>query len=124
MEKTATAIGIKFLLTFIAAWIAISVIAGNAWTWALLVAILGTAINYLIDDRFVLPNYGNVVASLGDGVLSALLLFIMGLIIFELRPTVTSIFAFGVLVAIGEYFFHQYLIKTGIVEIREPEIKS
>lgn len=116
MGKTTTALAVKFVMTFAAAWIAVSLIAGNEWTWALWVGILGTIINYIIGDRFILPNYGNMVASVADGILGAGLLFMLDMLSADLRLNATAYVTFFLLVAVGEYFFHRYLIGAGIVE--------
>lgn len=116
MRKVTTALIIKFVMTFAAAWIAVSLIAGNSWTWALLAGILGTVVNYIVGDRYILPNYGNIVASVADGILGAGLLLLMDLASAALRLNTTAILLFGLIVVVGEYFFHQYLITSGIVE--------
>ncbi|MCL5289468.1 MAG: YndM family protein [Firmicutes bacterium] len=116
MGKTTTALAVKFVMTFAAAWIAVSLIAGNEWTWALWVGILGTIINYVIGDRFFLPNYGNMVASVAGGILGAGLLFMLDMLSADLSLNATWQPTFFLLVAVGEYFFHRYLIGAGIVE--------
>jgi len=109
MNKTATALIIKFAMTFVFAAIAFMTLNNNAWTWVLLVALVGTAINYWVGDLMVLPKYGNIVASLGDGVMALVVAYIVDLLVVPFRTGLTSLVVFGVLIAIGEYFFHQYL---------------
>ena len=116
MGKTTTALIIKLVMTFVASWIAVSLIAGNNWTWALIVAVLGTLVNYLLGDLYVLPNYGNIVASIADGVLAMVLLFLVDMATTGLRVNGTAYLVLGVLIAAGEYFFHNYLIGSGIVD--------
>lgn len=118
MGKVSTALIIKFVMTFVAAWIAISLIAGNSWTWALLAGILGTVVNYIVGDRYILPNFGNVVAAIADGILGAVLLFLMDLASTALRLNTTAVLVFGLILIVGEYFFHQYLINSGIVDAK------
>ncbi|WP_274378696.1 DUF2512 family protein [Desulforamulus profundi] len=113
-----TALIVKFVMTFVAAWVAVTLVADQEWTWALLGAFLGTAVNYLVGDAFILPNYGNITASVADGILGAGLLFLLDLMSADLRLTATAYLTFGLLVAIGEYFFHRYLIDARIVEKR------
>ncbi len=96
-------------MTLIFAAIAFITLINNAWSWVLLVALAGTAINYWVGDLMVLPKYGNIVASLGDGVMAALVAFIVDLLVVPFRTGLSSLVLFAVLIAVGEYFFHQYL---------------
>ncbi|MGE5405344.1 MAG: DUF2512 family protein [Acidobacteriota bacterium] len=116
MSNTATALLVKFLITVVLAGIAFAIINRNPWGWILLVAILATAINYLIGDLLVLPATSNIIASIADGVMGALLAYIVDLMTPKFNTTATSLIAFGVLVAVGEYFFHQYLVTKEDVE--------
>ncbi|WP_066639463.1 DUF2512 family protein [Desulfolucanica intricata] len=116
MSKTVTALIMKFVMTLIVAAIAFTFIDGNAWGWIFALAIIGTILNYVIGDLMVLPKYGNIVASIGDGVIAALTAYIFDLLILDFRTSFTSLIVFGVLVAVGEYFFHQYLRRSEKVE--------
>lgn len=116
MGKVTTALIVKFVGTFAAAWVAVSLIAGNEWTWALWVGLLGTVANYLIGDKMILPSFGNIIASLADGMLGVGLLFLLDMMSADLRLNATAYLTFFLLVAGFEYFFHRYLINAGIVE--------
>ena len=116
MDKTGTSLAIKFVMTFIVAAIAFYFMERNAWIWILAVSIVVTAVNYLIGDLVVLPSYGNIVASIGDGVMAGLVAYIMSLLFTTFDLTITAILTFGVLIAVGEYLFHQYLVKSDEVE--------
>ncbi|AGL02681.1 Protein of unknown function (DUF2512) [Desulfoscipio gibsoniae DSM 7213] len=116
MNKTATALLFKFIMTFVFAIIALRFIDNNTWGWVFWVALAGTALNYLVGDLFVLPKYGNIVASVGDGVMAALAAYIINLIVPAFQTTFTALALFAVLVAVGEYFFHQYLQRSEKVE--------
>ncbi|GAB6179811.1 hypothetical protein JCM14036_11300 [Desulfotomaculum defluvii] len=122
MGKVTTALAIKFVMTFLASWVAVSLIAGNSWTWALLIAVIGTAVNYVLGDKFILPNYGNIVAAVSDGILSLGLLWLVDLISVDLRLNSTAYITFALLVMVGEYFFHNYLISTGKVEEKDTKV--
>lgn len=124
MGKVTTALAIKFIMTFLASWVAISLIASNSWTWALLVAIIGTAVNYILGDKMILPRYGNMVAAVSDGILSLVLLWLVDLISVDLRLNGTAYITMAVIIIVGEYFFHRYLIDSGIVEGRETKVEQ
>lgn len=116
MSRTATALILKLIMTVAFAAGAFILVDGNTWLWPVIVGIAGTVINYLLGDLFVLPKYGNIVASVGDGVLAALVAYIVDLIVPVFATSALSLVIFGFLVAIGEYFFHQYLKASEKVE--------
>lgn len=116
MNKTATALLVKFIMTYVAAGIALGLVVSNPWGWILLVALIGTAMNYLVGDLYVLPKFGNIVASLGDGIMAALVAYIISLIVAVFDVGWMALALFAVLVALGEFFFHQYLLREEEVE--------
>lgn len=116
MSKTASALIYKFILTFLIATVAFVLIDRNALIWAFVVGLVGTVLNYLLGDLIILPKFGNIVASVGDGVLAALTALLVGILTPAFQTTTTSLLIFAVLIAVGEYFFHQYLLRSEEVE--------
>lgn len=112
MSKTGNALLFKFLMTLIFAGITFTLIDGNAFRWAFIVALLGTAANYLVGDLLVLPSLGNIIASIGDGILATLIAYLISLGSLAFDTTFSSLAIYAILVAVGEYFFHQYLLKS------------
>ncbi|MEG6616696.1 DUF2512 family protein [Peptococcaceae bacterium 1198_IL3148] len=111
MSRTTMALIVKFIMTFLAAWIIFGVMLDNPLSHVLLLSALGTAINYLLGDLMVLPKFGNAVASVGDGVMAALTAYILDMLIPVFETTFTALILFTLAVAAFEYFFHQYLLK-------------
>ncbi len=118
MSKTATALLVKFIMTFVFALIALTfLVDNNAWDWVFWVALVATALNYLVGDLLVLPKFGNIIASVADGVVAALTAYIIDYLVpTAFQTSFTALALFGVLVAVGEYFFHQYLQRSEKVE--------
>lgn len=116
MSKTTNALLFKFLMTLVFAGIAFSVIGTNAFRWVLLVAILGTVIDYLVGDLFILPKVGSLIGAVINGVLAALIVLAVAMVIPAFTATTLTVAIFAVPVAVGEYFFHQYLLKEDQVE--------
>lgn len=112
MSKTGYALLVKFIMTFVFAGFAFALINQNAWGWIFLAALAATALNYLIGDLWLLPNYGNIVASVGDGITGALTVWVLDLLIPAFDTSFAALVVFAVLIVIGEYFFHQYLLRT------------
>lgn len=103
---------VKFIMTFIMAIVAFSFFDVNPAGLVLLVALIATAGNYLVGDMYVLPAMGNVMASIGDGILGAILAYIVSLVTAAFDVSIASLFIFAVLIAAGEYFFHPYLLRA------------
>ncbi len=113
-SNVLVALVIKFLMTLVLAWVAFGLIDGNPWRTILVVALVATVLNYLIGDLLILKAAGNVVASIANGVLAAgaAWLMTMGVLVSALKASTLGLLAFAILIAIGEYFFHQYLLQT------------
>ena len=112
MSKTSMALIIKFALTFGAAAIAFYFIDGNTWGWVFSVALVGTILNYVIGDLGVLPKFGNIVASVGDGALGALTAYFFSFIFPTFVTSWTSLLTFAIIIMVAEFFFHMYLAKS------------
>ena len=102
---------IKFIMTFIVAIVA-SPLTANPAGWVLLVALIVTVGNYLLGDLYILPAMGNVMASIGDGILGAILAFIVSLATAAFNASFALLFVFALLLAAGEYFLRPYLSGT------------
>ncbi|GGN95114.1 DUF2512 family protein [Saccharibacillus kuerlensis] len=80
---------------------------------ALIVTLILGALAYVIGDMFILPAAGNTVATLADAALSYVVLWAAsemlgwGLSFFEL-------FVIALVVGIFEFFFHVWLLQSGI----------
>ncbi|MEW6182883.1 MAG: DUF2512 family protein [Bacillota bacterium] len=116
MSKTGSALLVKLVMTFVFASATLGFIRGNTWGWVIVVAIIATALNYLVGDLLVLPAFGNIVAAIGDGLMGVITAYVVDLLVPAFRTTLLSLLIFGVLIALGEYFFHQYLLRSEKVE--------
>lgn len=116
MSKTANALLFKFIMTLAVSWIAFGIIGGNIFKWVFLVAILGTVIDYLAGDLLILPMVGSLIGAIINGILAALIALAVAMAVPEFITATSSLLAFGVLTGVGEYFFHQYLLRTKEVE--------
>lgn len=115
LSNTAMSLIIKFVLTFAAAWLAFGMIEGNPLTYIFILALLGTALNYVLGDLFVLPNFGNIVASIGDGAVAAVTALIFSTLVMNFRTNGASLATFFVIVALAEYLFHMFLKNSDTV---------
>lgn len=116
MSKTTTALIVKFLLTLVSAYIAFTIIDNNSLGWVFGLSIAATALNYLIGDLMILPKYGNFSASVADGGLAALTAYLAGIMTRGNDVGMGSLITFFLLIAVAEYFFHNYLLESKKVE--------
>ena len=115
--KTTLALIIKFVVTLIAAWISFSLFGNVLLTVILVIAGAGTILNYLIGDLLILPRFGNIIASVMDGVLTAITAYIV--LILNNAYAMTSIFIFSIIVVAFEFFFHMYLFKASMIQEKD-----
>lgn len=111
MSKTASALLVKFLFTTVAAAIAFRSL-GSTWGWILTLGVAAAALNYLLGDLAILPSLGKVWAAVADGGLAALTAYLIDRLTPAFRTTGGSLILFAVLIAVAEYFFHNYLRST------------
>ncbi len=112
MNNTWRVLLVKFIMTLAIAIIAFSILDVNPFGWVLLVALVVTAVNYLVGDLYILPNYNNIAASIADGIMGGLLAVIVGLLTPAFAPGTGALIAFAVLTGIGEYIFHPYMMEN------------
>lgn len=112
MTRTTWALIIKFPLTFVAAWLAFGAFGANPLRWVFIVALIGTVLNHVFGDLVLLPGLGNVMASVADGLLAAVVAHITSLLVQAFTTTFRSLVVFAVLVLLAEYGFHIYLARS------------
>jgi hypothetical protein len=111
--KHLAALGIKYIMTFFVL-LAFMSLGGSAplGTRAGLALFL-VVVNYLIGDLIILPVYGNRIAVVLDGVLSAIMLY--GLqFISQAVLSVSGAIIMGILIGLTEQFFHRF-VKEAIL---------
>ena len=63
-----------------------------------------------------MPRVGSFIGAIINGGLAALIVIGVGMLIPAFATTTLSVIVFAVTIAVGEYFFHQYLLKASEVE--------
>lgn len=104
----AKALLIKAIMTFAILLLFLGSYAGLGDI--LIITLVLGAISYLAGDLFILPKTSNLTASLADFALSFLVIWGLGLLLFEQTNGLigASLFA-AALIASGEWFFHSYV---------------
>lgn len=129
MKDKLIALIVKFVFTFLAAWLSFGYIGNNTFGWIILTALLVAVLNYFIGDLIILPSFGNLVASIGDGLLGALTAFLISIlaggiktnnqIVNVFRTNLFTLAFFAVVIALIEYFFHIYLLQSNKVSSKK-----
>ncbi len=112
--KSAIALLTKVVAIFIAAWISFSLLNNIFLTLIFMITGLVTALNYLVGDLLILPRFGNIAASITNGVLAAVISY--AVLIFSNYTATASIWIFALIVTAFEFFYHMYLLKSNIVK--------
>lgn len=108
MSNLMIAFLLKLVMIFVLAAASFLVVRGNALAGAVAVGIAVTAAD-IIWDLYIAPRLTNLLASAGEGALAISIAYVVDLIIPSFRTGVYTLAAFGVMVAVGEYFFHLFL---------------
>lgn len=133
MKDKLIALIVKFVFTFAAAWLSFGYIGNNTLGWIILTTLAVTILNYFIGDLVILPSFGNIVASIGDGLLGAITAFLISLLSGSIMSNnqITNVFRtnlltlafFAIVIAVLEYFFHIYLLQSNKVSIKKDYYK-
>lgn len=116
MSKTANALLFKLVMTLVISGIAFGFIGGNTFGWVFFVGILGTVLDYLVGDLLILPKVGSFIGAIINGGLAVLIALAVSMAFPTFTITTFSVLTFAVLIAVGEYSFHWYLLKSDKVE--------
>lgn len=95
-------------------WIVLGAFFNVSFGDILITSILLTGAAFLIGDLFILPKFGNPVATIADFGLALLGVWLLGALLFD--PAISlgaAALLSAIVIAIGEFFFHMYLQKQG-----------
>ncbi|WP_231505631.1 DUF2512 family protein [Bacillus sp. EB01] len=108
----AKALAIKAAMILAVMWIVLSMLNDVSFLDSTLIAIVLTLIAYFTGDMVVLPRMGNVAATIGDFVISFLVVW-AGLALLGYNEAAGEAFLASLIVAAGEWFYHKWLAKEG-----------
>lgn len=110
--KTWMSLLLKYAMIFVAGFLTLSLIDGNSVLEVLAIALAVAALSYGVGDLLILPASGNLVAAIGDGLMAAIIAYIIAWLWPAVTVSFLSIVIFAVLVAAAEYFLHIYLMAS------------
>ncbi|MCG8397999.1 YndM family protein [Bacillus atrophaeus] len=108
------ALAIKGIMTLIVLYLVLGLGFNFTFGDTLLMTIVLGVISYLLGDLYVLPKWNNMIATLADFGLAFLVVWLMGMpLSMGLSPGMLALAALfaAIVMAIGEYFFHFYMMS-------------
>ncbi|MFZ5649451.1 MAG: DUF2512 family protein [Bacillota bacterium] len=112
VSKAANVLLIKYAMTFLLAIVSFILTGLSSWGLVFAVSITVATLNYLLGDFYVLPKLGNITASVANGALAGLAAYFVNFFFPAFNASSAAILVFAVLIALGEYFFHRYIMKS------------
>lgn len=111
------ALGIKFVVISIVLLSILGIFQATASIGEILmISFLVTGVAYVIGDLFVLPRFGNLIATIGDFGLSFLSVWILGSLFIEPTYSMISASLFSaIFISLSEALFHPY-VKNKVLE--------
>ncbi|KKB42612.1 DUF2512 family protein [Bacillus thermotolerans] len=111
-----TAILIKFVAITAVLYLALELVMdGGVFVDALIMGAIVTVVSYVLGDLMVLPAAGNSVAVFGDIILSAILVWVLGMVFNNAAGIFVNALVISVVFAIAEWFFHIYMNEKVLV---------
>lgn len=108
---------IKFIIITAVLFIVLGMFYRVSFANIIWTSLILTLVSYLIGDLFVLPLGENLAATVADFGLAFLTIWMIGAFIFEPNvPVVGAAFVSSLVIAAGEWFFHQYMNKQVLAE--------
>lgn len=101
---------IKFLMSLAVTTIILGLIYNVTFGDILFISILLTGISYFLGDLFILPRYGNTVATIADFGVTFIATWLLGIMVIErIIPLGIASFFVALFISLGEILFHRYM---------------
>ncbi|MBO8128094.1 MAG: DUF2512 family protein [Peptococcaceae bacterium] len=110
MEHTRV-LAIKLIMVALLLFLAFNFFGGASLLNTFVTAIITTGLTYLIGDLWILPDFGNKVATLIDFVVAGLSIWAVQLILTGFGVPLSAVLLASASIAVGEWFFHLYVLK-------------
>lgn len=112
MHRTGWILVFRFVVSFVSGLLTLALFDDNPWLAVLGWALAATIVNYLIGELLLKPSAGQTIAAVADGILGAVLAWVLGALFTWFRTTGATLIALAALIAIIEYFSQSFLPKS------------
>jgi hypothetical protein len=105
------ALGIKLVLTSIVLFSVLTIFSTALFSEITLISLVITLATYVIGDLFILPRFGNLIATIADFVMLTAGIWLFSQFFVQGTPAnliLASLFA-AIFIALGEALFHAYM---------------
>jgi len=102
---------IKLLMIGVITMLVLSLFRGIRPSDSIAIAIVITLVAYVLGDLLILPGYGNLAASVSDGIIAFLITWLTPFVATNIPVTFGNALAVGVLVGLGEWFYNKYVAR-------------
>jgi hypothetical protein len=109
--KHLAAILTKFVIVAIILEVVYKLMTNLSFGKILMIALAVTAISYLIGDLLILAISNNTIATLSDAVLAFVTIYLFDYVATFGSITITNALIAAVVIGIGEWFFHKYMVR-------------
>ncbi len=109
-----TALIIKFIMVFAVLYIIQRIIYDLDLTFLsiFMMSLILTIFAYLLGDLIILPRFGNITTTIADFMLAVIVIWGFGNYWYTpLYPWASIALVSSIIITIGEWFFHKYIIK-------------
>ncbi len=110
MDKSGRNLFVKAMIVLPVMWIVLTLFNNISFLTSTLLGIVLLFVAYMIGDLGILPRSGNITATISDFILSYLVIWI-GLLLLGYNDVAGEAFATSLLLAVGEYFYHRWLLN-------------
>ncbi|MFC4323567.1 YndM family protein [Litchfieldia salsa] len=108
--KHLVALGIKFGVISIVLLSVLSIFTYATISGILVISLLVTGVSYVLGDLFILPRFGNLVATIADFGLAFLSVWFLSSFFIEATfPIITASFFIAIFITLTEALFHVYM---------------
>lgn len=113
--KHVKALVIKAIMIWAIVWIVLTGLYDVSFMDSTIIGVLIVLGIYIVGDLFVLPRFGNLTATIVDAGAAAAIIWIYLDSVGSMDDIGMKVLIPTVLIAVGEWFFHKWLLRTRVV---------
>lgn len=117
--KHLAALGVKFLIHSVVILSILSMFEPATLTNLIWMSLLVTGLSYMIGDLFILPRFGNAVATIADFVLISAAVWVFTMTLLGVSSWGAALSS-GLAISLAEIFLHAFMIER----VLKPDVKE
>ncbi|MEB7406789.1 YndM family protein [Enterococcus hirae] len=113
--KHVKALIVKAIMIWAILWIVLTGLYGVSFMDSTIVGVIIVVMIYVLGDLLILRKVGNIAATIADAGSSAVILWVYLYFMNDMTNIWMRVLIPALLIGIGEWFFHKWLLNQGIV---------